>query len=100
MVTLPSVLITVGILVILPSPKDPPVLNVTGVVTCAEILFSLKVIFANTPSLLINSFPIVSSRNRKLIVLVLLLILLERLTPAFVIIGPAVTDTASSRLVS
>ena len=98
MVTLPSVLTTFAILAIAPSPKAPPVLWVTGVVTCVDVLFKVNLIFANTPSVLISSFPMVLSRNTKLIVP--LLILLEKLVAALVTIEPASTDTASRRLVS
>ena len=93
-VTLPLVLVTVPIFAILPSPKAPPSLNATGVVVFADTLFNLNVMFAKTPSAVIASSVSVSSANRKLILPSFAL--LEKLTSAFLTIGPAVIDTTSN----
>ena len=82
------------------SANAPTDFKVTGVVVLAATLFSLKVMFANTPSLVISSLPMVLSRNRKLIVPVPVFTADAKFTGAFFTMLPALTDTTSSRLVS
>ena len=97
--TLPSLKLTVDILAMLPSPKAPPSLNLTVVVTFL-VPNTLNLMFANTPSAVISSSPIVLSRNTKLILPFAASILVEKLTAGFTTILPASTDTASSCVLS
>ena len=93
--TLPFAKLTVEIFVMLPSPKAPPSLKATAVVN-SLVPNTLNLMFANTPSAVISSSPIVLSRNTKLILPLVVSILVEKLTAGFTTISPAATDTASS----